>query len=65
MLAFLSFVLTGAKNGPAHPVMIYNTGSVASPHAVVLDKDQAVLNKASITQHVQTPYAQYTYTHAL
>ncbi|GBM23296.1 hypothetical protein AVEN_26022-1 [Araneus ventricosus] len=60
-----SVVVSGLKNMPLLPAMVYNGGAVPVTHAAVLSRDPLYKGGASIRQHLHTPFVRYVYSHVL
>ncbi|KAF8767332.1 putative cyclin-dependent serine/threonine-protein kinase DDB_G0272797/DDB_G0274007 [Argiope bruennichi] len=60
-----SVVVSGLKNVPLLPAMVYNGGAVPMTHATVYSRDPLYKGGAGIRQHLQTPFVRYVYSHVL
>ncbi|GFY47645.1 uncharacterized protein TNIN_491481 [Trichonephila inaurata madagascariensis] len=60
-----SVVVSGMKNLPVLPAMVYNGGPVPVTHAVAYARDPLYKGGAAVRQHLQTPFVRYVYSHIL
>ncbi|GIY27502.1 uncharacterized protein CDAR_496981 [Caerostris darwini] len=60
-----SVVVSGLKNLPVLPAMVYNGGAIPATHAMVYGRDPLYKGGAGVRQHVQTPFVRYVYSHIL
>ncbi|GFU25755.1 uncharacterized protein NPIL_545211 [Nephila pilipes] len=60
-----SVVVSGMKNVPVLPAMVYNGGPVPVTHAVAYARDPLYKGGAAVRQHLQTPFVRYVYSHIL
>ncbi|KFM70329.1 hypothetical protein X975_12059, partial [Stegodyphus mimosarum] len=56
-----SVVVSGLKNLPVLPAMVYNAGPAPSTHAITYGRDSWYHGGASMRHHLQTPYVRYVY----